>query len=139
MKGKALKSGKILIVDDVEVVLKLGEILLKRTGSEIIKAKDGEEAIRKVKTEKPHIVILDLVMPKMQGDVVSRIIKQNPDTQKTTVILLTSRGDETTKKECEKAGVDYFLTKPIQHDTLLEIVRKELKRRGLKTYSAETT
>lgn len=134
---KEQRQGKILVVDDVEVVLKLSEILLKRTGSLIIKAKDGQEALKRIQTEKPHIVLLDLFMPQMNGDVVARFVKQNPETRDTTIILITARGDEQTRQRCSHAGVDYFLTKPIHHDELLEIVRAELKKKGLKTHAGD--
>jgi CheY-like chemotaxis protein len=131
------RPGKILVVDDVEVVLKLSEILLKRTGSTVIKAKDGQEALKKIQTEKPDIVLLDLFMPQMNGDVVTRFIKQNPETRDTTVILITSKGDDATRRRCIQAGVDYFVTKPIHHDELLEIVRSELKKKGCRTHAGE--
>lgn len=127
--------GKVLIVDDVEVVLKLEEILLKRTGSQLIKAKDGREALAKVQSEHPHVVVLDLLMPEMNGDVVTRFIKQSPQTRDTTVIVVTSKGDPATEDRCRQAGCDYFLTKPIRHDLLLDIVRNELSKRGLQTHA----
>ena len=129
------KRGKILIVDDVDVVLKLEEILLKRTGSQVIKAKDGREALQLVQTEKPDIVLIDLLMPEMNGDVVTRFIKQSEDTRDATVIVVTSKSDETTRQRCEGAGCDYFLTKPIRHDQLLGIVRTELEKKGLDTHA----
>ena len=128
-------QGKVLIVDDVEVVLKLEEILLKRTGSDVIKAKDGREALTLVKEERPDVVLLDLVMPEMNGDVVTRFIKQAPETKDSCVIVVTSKGDESTEDRCREAGCDYFLTKPIRHDQLLDIVRDELAKRGLNTHA----
>lgn len=135
--SKNLRQGKVLVVDDVEVVLKLSEILLKRTGSLVIKAKDGQEALKKIQSEKPDIVLLDLYMPQMNGDVVTRFVKQSPETKDTVVILITARGDENTRRRCLQAGVDYFLTKPIHHDKLLEIVREELKKKGCRTHTTE--
>lgn len=127
--------GKILIVDDVDVVLKLEEILLKRTGSSVLKAKDGREALNLAQTEHPDIVLLDLVMPEMNGDVVTRFIKQSPATKNTTVIMVTGKGDDATAERCKAAGADFFLTKPIRHDQLLEIVRGVLDKKGYKTHT----
>lgn len=129
------QSGKILIVDDVEVVLKLEEILLKRTGSEVLKAKDGREALQMIRDHEPDVVLLDLVMPEMNGDVVTRFVKESPETRDAAVIIVTSKGDESTEERCRSAGCDYFLTKPIRHDALLEIVRDELGQRGLQTHA----
>lgn len=131
----AQAKGKILIVDDVEVVLKLEEILLKRTGSQVIKAKDGREALALVQQQKPDIVLLDLVMPEMNGDVVTRFIKQAPATANTTVIIVTSKGDDATAERCKNAGADYFLTKPIRQDQLLQIVRSVLDQKGYQTHA----
>jgi CheY-like chemotaxis protein len=128
-------NGKILIVDDVEVVLKLEEILLKRTGSQVIKAKDGKEALALVRSHRPHVVLIDLIMPEMNGDVVTRFIKQAPETRNTAVIIVTSKSDPATEERCRSAGCDYFLTKPIRHDQLLEIVRTELEKFGLATHA----
>ncbi len=130
----AERAGKILIVDDVEVVLKLEEILLKRTGSEVIKAKDGKEALAQIRNERPDVVLLDLIMPEMNGDVVTRFAKQAEETRHCAVIVVTSLSDEATEERCRTAGCDYFLTKPIRHDQLLEIVRAELSKRGLTTH-----
>ena len=126
---------KILIVDDVDVVLKLEEILLKRTGSHVLKARDGKEALAVIQSEMPDIVLLDLMMPEMNGDVVTRFIKQSEATRNTAVIIVTSKADNATTERCKAAGADYFLTKPIQHDQLLDIVRAELDKRGLKTHT----
>lgn len=131
----SLPKGKILIVDDMDVVLKLEEILLKRTGAEVIKARDGREALALARSEHPDIVICDLIMPQMNGDVLTRFLRQAPDTKDTTVIVVTSKGDEATKERCRAAGADHFLTKPIRHDELLEIVRAALRKRGLQTHA----
>jgi len=129
------QRGKVLVVDDVEVVLKLGEILLKRTGSEIIKAKDGRQALALAREHRPDVVLLDLVMPEMNGDVVTRFLKQAPETRDCSVIVVTSKGDDATRERCSSAGADHFLTKPIRHDDLLGIVRGELADRGLQTHA----
>lgn len=125
------EQGKILIVDDLEVVLKLEEILLKRTGCEVIKAKNGTEALKKIQTEKPHIVLLDLLMPEMNGDVVCKFVKSNEKLAKTTIIMVTSKGEKEDEDRCRKAGCDYYLTKPIKQNELLGIVRDVLKDKGL--------
>lgn len=123
--------GKILIADDLEVVLKLEEILLKRTGCQVIKAKNGTEALKKIRTERPHIVLLDLMMPEMNGDVVCKFVKSNDKLADTTVIIVTSKGDKQDEERCRRAGCDYFLTKPIKQNELLNIVRDVIAHKGL--------
>ncbi len=123
--------GKILIVDDLEVVLKLEEILLKRTGCEVIKAKNGTEALKKIQTERPHIVLLDLMMPEMNGDVVCKFVKSNERLASTTIIMVTSKGEKEDIDRCKRAGCDFYLTKPIKQNDLLAIVRDVMKEKGL--------
>ena len=125
------ENGKILIADDLEVVLKLEEILLKRTGCEVIKAKNGTEALKKIQTERPHIVLLDLMMPEMNGDVVCKFVKSNEKLAATTIIMVTSKGDKDDEERCRRAGCDHYLTKPIKQAELLNIVRDALKEKGL--------
>lgn len=123
--------GKILIADDLEVVLKLEEILLKRTGCDVIKAKNGTEALKKVQVERPDIVLLDLLMPEMNGDVVCKFIKSNDKLAHITVIMVTSRGEKEDVERCRRAGCDHYLTKPIKQNELLGIVRDVIDEKGL--------
>lgn len=121
-------SKKILIADDTELVLKLEEILLKRAGCEIIKAKTGPEAIEKFEVEKPFLALLDLVMPGMEGDRVCQYVKGKPDLKKSFIIIVTSHGQPETRARCEKAGCDKFMTKPIDSKELVAIVNNSLKQ-----------
>ncbi len=125
------ETGKILIADDLEVVLKLEEILLKRTGCEVIKAKNGTEALKKIQLERPQIVLLDLMMPEMNGDVVCKFVKDNKKLADTTIIMVTSKGEAADEERCRRAGCDHFLTKPIKQNELLGIVREVMKQKGL--------
>jgi two-component system, cell cycle response regulator len=123
--------GKILIADDLEVVLKLEEILLRRTGCDVIKAKNGAEALKKVQAESPDIVLLDLLMPEMNGDVVCKFIKSNEKLAHITVIMVTGKDGKEDAERCKRAGCDYYLTKPIKQNELLSIVRKVMDEKGL--------
>jgi len=118
---------KILIADDVEVVLKLEEVLLKRTGCEIIRAKTGTEALRKIQEEKPRIALIDIFMPEMNGDAVCKFVKSNPELKDVRIIMVTSRGDKENEERCRRAGCDYFLTKPLHHTEFLEAVKRFLE------------
>ncbi len=123
-------SEKILVVDDADMVLKLEEILLKRTGCEVIKARNGIEALKRVQEEHPRVVLLDIVMPEMNGDVVCKFIKSNPVLKDISVIIVTSRGDEETRERCLRSGCDSYFTKPIDHQKLLEVVQGYLNIKG---------
>lgn len=119
---------KILIADDMETVVKLETILLRRTGSEIIVAKTGTEALKKIQTERPKVVLLDIAMPEMNGDVVCKFVKGNPSLKDTKIIIITAKGEKDAEERCKNAGCDYFMTKPIKHTELLKIVDEFLKK-----------
>lgn len=121
---------KIVVADDIEMVVKLEEILLRRTGCDVFKAKDGTEALKLIQQEKPVVALLDLLMPKMNGDIVCKFVKDNPDLKDISIIMVTARGEKEDQERSKRAGCDYFLTKPIKHNQLLDIVKKELKKKG---------
>jgi CheY-like chemotaxis protein len=120
--------GKILIADDVEMVLRLEELFLKRLGCQVIRAKTGPEALKKIQSEKPKVVLLDLEMPEMTGDAVCKFTKSSPTTKETVVIMVTSHGKKEDEERCRRSGCDYFLTKPIDHKELVSRVEEALKR-----------
>lgn len=122
------EKSKILIADDMDTVVKLETILLRRTGSEILVARTGTEALKKVQIEKPKVVLLDLAMPEMNGDVVCKFIKGNPTLKDTKVIIITAKGEKDSEERCRNAGCDHFMTKPIKHTELLRIVDNFLKK-----------
>jgi len=111
---------KILIADDVETFLKLSRILLERSGYEIIMAKSGAEAIKKVQLEQPKLVFIDLIMPDMNGDAVCRFIKSNKITRHIPVIMVTTKSDAESRGRCEQAGCDDYITKPVTQRDLFE-------------------
>jgi CheY-like chemotaxis protein len=124
MEGKQ----KILIADDMETFLKLEKMLLEHSGYEVIMAKSGTEALKKIQTEKPSLVFLDMVMPDITGDTVCRFVKTNKSLQSTPVIMVTTRSDPESVSRCKDAGCDDFLTKPITKKDLFEKINKFLKR-----------
>lgn len=117
---------KILLVDDVSMFLNLQKMFLKLSSVRIITAKDGVEALRVVKEERPSLVFMDLHMPNMGGAECCERIKADPELRSIPVVMITSEGREDDKALCFKAGCDGFLTKPIERVTYLEIARKFL-------------
>ena len=122
-----VEKEKLVIADDMDTVLMLEEILLKKTGYEIIKAKTGTEALKKIQALRPRIALLDLVMPELNGDAICRFIKSNGDLKHTKVVIITSHGRPEDKERAMKSGCDYFLTKPVNSRQLLDIVTKDLQ------------
>lgn len=112
---------KILLVDDMRNFLDLEVSFLRRAESKIITAKDGAEALKLAKVEKPDIIMLDLEMPKMNGIECCRILKSDPAMKKIPVIMVTA-----TEKKAEsiKAGCDDFVRKPINESSFLEEIKK---------------
>lgn len=115
---------KILIVDDMDTFLKLEKMLLERSGYEIVTARTGVEALKKVQTEKPCLVFLDLVMPEMTGDAVCRFIKTNKNLKHIPVIMVTTKSDEDSRERCHQAGCDDYMTKPVTQRDFFEKIKK---------------
>ena len=116
---------KILIVEDETKFLELLKIRLEDNGYEVISANNGVEALEMVKTHKPHLIILDVLMPVMDGFKFYKELKKVPANLKIPVLIMTARGQmEDTFKEI---GADEFLTKPVSAEVLLEKISKLLK------------
>jgi len=111
----------------METFLRLEKMLLEHSGYEIIMAKSGTEALKKVQTEKPSLVFLDLIMPDISGDTVCRFIKTNKSLQHIPVIMVSTKSDQESIERCQQAGCDDYLTKPITKKDLFEKIEKFLK------------
>jgi len=104
----------IMVVDDEEDILNLIERILSRRGHRVITARDGREALRKLKEERPDLVLLDIMMPGLSGYQLCKIIKQSRETSSTTVAMLTVKSDDEDKvRALEDSGADWYFTKPI--------------------------
>ncbi len=120
----AESKGKILIADDMETFLRLEKMLLERSGYEIVMAKSGPEAIKKIQAEKPILVFLDMLMPEMNGDVVCRFVKTNKALKHIPVIMVTTKSEPEYRERCAQAGCDDFITKPVTQRDLFERIQK---------------
>ncbi|HID64044.1 MAG TPA: response regulator [Anaerolineae bacterium] len=124
---------KILIVDDDVNALKLIGYTLHREGYEIIAARSGQEALVKAREEEPQLVILDIMMPRMDGYEVCRRLRATPQTAQVPVIMLTAKGQVEDKVAGFEAGADDYLTKPVIPAELVARVKALLLR---STYAA---
>ncbi len=115
---------KILIADDAVSVVKLEEVLLRRTGCTIITATDGTEALKKIQSERPQVALIDYAMPGMTGDTICRFVKSHPELSSTRVIIITAKSDPDTEERCRRAGCDEFIRKPFHFRELLNIVTR---------------
>ncbi len=121
---------KILITDDdplMRMLLKETLEKLEDKGVELLTVDNGEEAIKIVRTEKPELVILDVIMPGMDGFEVCNTIKNELGMKDVYVLMLTTEGQEFSKQKSIEVGTDYFMTKPFDLDEIAEKVAKILE------------
>ena len=121
-----MSKAKIMVVDDSPTELKLMSEPFLENGFGVVTAADGEEALEKVKTEKPSLIVLDVIMPKKNGFKVCREIKTSDDLKDIKVILLTSKNQESDRFWGEQQGADAYMTKPFSGDELLATANRLL-------------
>jgi two-component system alkaline phosphatase synthesis response regulator PhoP/two-component system response regulator VicR len=115
---------KILAVDDERHIVRLVEVNLQRAGYEVVTAFDGREALEKVKAETPDLVVLDVMMPYMDGFEVLKNLKADPVTAEIPVIMLTAKAQDADVFRGWQSGVDCYLTKPFNPMELLTFVKR---------------
>jgi two-component system alkaline phosphatase synthesis response regulator PhoP len=119
---------KILLVDDETDVLEFLSYNLKKEGYHVLKAKNGREALTLARNENPHLVILDVMMPEMDGIETCREIRLLPGFSDTIVVFLTARGEDYSQIAGFEAGADDYITKPIKPKVLTSRVKALLRR-----------
>jgi len=125
---KAEKETKrILIIEDTEDVVMLVKMYLEGHHYEVLTAYDGQEGLEKAKTEKPDLIVLDLMLPKMNGYKVCGLLKNDARYTKIPVILFTAKAQEKDKKLGEEVGADAYITKPFEPEILLAKIKELLK------------
>lgn len=119
---------KILVVDDEPDILNLLDYNLRKAGFAVILAKDGPEAIGLARHEKPNLVLLDIMLPDMEGTEVLRRLKLNESTRSIPVIMLTAKGEEVDRVIGFELGAEDYITKPFSPRELILRIRAVLKR-----------
>lgn len=114
---------RVLVVDDTATDLKNMEQILSGAGYIVITAKSGKEAVEKSKSEHPDAVLLDVIMPEMNGFQACRAITTDPSTKDIPVILVSSKGEKTDKVWGQEQGARGYVTKPYTSDQLLNELR----------------
>ncbi len=110
---------RILIVDDEPHMIRLAELSLRKGGYELYTARNGREAVEAAFAKKPDLIILDVLMPEMNGLQALQALKAAQETAAIPVIMLTARGAQLTRQEAETSGAAVFLTKPFSPTQLL--------------------
>lgn len=123
-----MANEKILIVDDEEHIVELLHFNLVNAGYEVLSANNGIDAVKIAKTEKPSLLLLDLMLPGMDGFDVCKEIKRDSEMKKTSIIMLTAKGEELDKILGLELGADDYITKPFSVRELLARVKAVLRR-----------
>lgn len=116
----------ILLVDDSDVLRRITSFNLKKQGYEVVEARDGIEALEKLEELKPDLMILDIMMPRLDGFNVLKKMQENDEWKDIPVIVLTAKGGEEDEELALSLGAKKVMTKPFSPIQLLEEVRKEI-------------
>ncbi|WP_242092049.1 response regulator transcription factor [Aestuariivivens sediminicola] len=122
------KDTKILLVDDEPDILEIVGYNLSNEGYQIVTAENGLEAVKKAKKEQPHLIILDVMMPEMDGIEACEQIRKIPSLKDTIITFLTARGEDYSQVAGFDAGADDYITKPIKPKVLVSKVKALLRR-----------
>lgn len=122
------KDIKILLVDDEPDILEIVSYNLSSEGYEVYTAKNGVEGVSKAKKKLPHLIILDVMMPEMDGIEACEIMRNTPGLENTIITFLTARGEDYSQVAGFDAGADDYITKPIKPKVLVSKVKALLRR-----------
>ena len=122
------KDIKILLVDDEPDILEIVGYNLSNERYQISTAKNGQEAVSKAKKEQPHLIIMDVMMPEMDGIEACEQIRKIPELSETVITFLTARGEDYSQVAGFDAGADDYITKPIKPKVLVSKVKALLRR-----------
>ena len=122
-----MEKEKVLVVDDEENVRRLLRSMLGNKYI-VLEAKDGKAAIDIVRSQRPDIILMDIMMPNMDGYTACHTIKQDPATKMIPVIMVTAVGQELNKKLAQEMGADGYITKPFSSQVLLDTVNRFLTK-----------
>lgn len=120
--------GVILVVDDEPMARALLRLMLVRAGYEVAEAQDGQDALVKISQALPQVILLDVMMPEMDGYSVCRQLRAQAETATTPVIMLSARTDFESIRKGFEAGANLYLTKPISAENLTNRVREMLSQ-----------
>lgn len=122
-----IKSAKILLVDDEPNILVPIEFLMRQQGYEVQKAFSGKEALEVLSGYAPDVVILDVMMPGMDGFEVAKAIRKLPALRKTRILFLTAKGAEADRNKGYSTGGEVYMTKPFDNEDLVQVVSEVLE------------
>lgn len=115
---------KVLVCDDERHIVRLIQVNLERQGCQVVTAFDGKEGLEKIRAEKPKLVVLDVMMPYMDGFEVLKNLRREPETEHLPVIMLTAKAQDKDVFEGYHYGADMYLTKPFNPMELVTFVKR---------------
>jgi DNA-binding response OmpR family regulator len=124
-EGSVLKA-KVLVVDDIRIIRRLVRVNLELEGYEVLEAGNGEEALRVIAEKRPDLILLDVIMPLVDGFQVLERLRQEVDTEKIPVIMLTSCSEEVDQIKSWEIGISDYVTKPFDPAALVAAVKRVL-------------
>lgn len=114
---------KVLVVDDDPVIQRLLQVNFEMEDYEVVTAGDGAEGLERARADKPDVVLLDVMMPKMNGIEVAKALRADPDTAELPIVMLTAKAQAADIQAGKDVGVDVYVTKPFDPLELIETVR----------------
>lgn len=128
--SEGLDGLKVMVIDDSKTIRRTAEMLLKKEGCEVITAVDGFEALAKITDQHPDIILVDIMMPRLDGYQTCALIKSNRMFRATPVIMLSSKDGIFDKAKGRIVGAEQYLTKPFTRDELLGAIRRYAPQKG---------
>lgn len=119
---------RILVVDDEPTLVRLMEFILAKQGHTMLVANNGEEALEKARIERPDLILLDIMMPRIDGYDVARTIRADSEICHTPIIMLSAKAQDEDIEKGMEVGVNEYITKPFAPDRLVEVVNDYLSR-----------
>lgn len=123
-----MADARILVVDDSVTILEMIKSMLVSNGYEVLTASDGAEALEVARAESPDLILLDVMLPKLDGYRVCRLLKFDQKYRSIPIIMLTAKTEEQSMATGIRTGADQYLTKPVEPERLLSAVAGELAR-----------
>jgi len=115
---------RILVVEDEGLILKMLTGILQASGYEVLTARDGAEGLSRARAEQPDLILLDVMMPKLDGFKVARLLKSDRNYSHIPIIILTAKAGASDAELARQAGADCYLVKPVDADVLIEHVHR---------------
>ncbi|PBJ82813.1 pilus assembly protein PilG [Lysobacteraceae bacterium NML93-0399] len=119
----SLEGLRVMVIDDSKTIRRTAETLLRREGADVVTAVDGFEALAKIADQKPQIIFVDIMMPRLDGYQACALIKNNQTFRNTPVIMLSSKDGLFDKARGRIVGSEQYVTKPFTREELLDAIR----------------